>query len=84
MCRILIVDDESTTLVNTKKYLEKLFIDHEIITTKVTYEALQKIKNLKDIDIILFNSLDNEEPNGVTFAKICRDHNPYVLLFYMF
>lgn len=83
MCKILIVDDDAVVLKTVKDYFEKILVDHEIIATNATQEALHKIKNLKNVDIILFNGLNKSEPDGVTFAQSCRYNNPYVILLYM-
>lgn len=82
MCKILVVDDDKAILDFMEEILNRLFDKHEIETTISSQEALEKIED-KKFDIIFFNSLESEDPNGIEFAESCRDSNPFIILIYM-
>lgn len=82
MCKIVIVDDVKSIREELKNYLERTFPEHEVYDFAGTKGALKKVKEFDFIEIIVFNSLKNKKPNGIEFAKVCRQKSPVTMLIY--
>lgn len=83
MCKILVVDNDKKVREEVIAILVSLFPEHETITTGTTKKALDMVRNLRNVDIILFNSLRRNKPNGLEFAQECRKYNPYTMMIFM-
>lgn len=82
MCKIVIVDDVKKVRDELKSHLTEMFPEHEIFDFAGTKRALNKVSELKFVDIIVFNSLKNKNPNGIEFAKVLREKSPATILIY--
>lgn len=83
MCKVLVVDNDKSVREEVTTILCELFPEHEIITTGTTKKALNMVRDLRNVDVILFNSLKRNKPNGLKFAQECRKHNPYTMMIFM-
>ena len=83
MCKILIVDNDKKSRKQVTTILNELFPEHEIISTGITSEASKMVQDLRNVDIVIFNSLKRNKPNGLQFATEVRENNPYTMLIYM-
>src|SRR6056297_2520285 len=83
MCKILVVDDDQKILDTVDNIMRDAFPQHEIITTPTCQEALDNLEEADNIDVILFNSLGDDDPDGLEFARRCRENNPFMIMIYM-
>ena len=83
MCKIVIVDEREDVLNTYKQDLLDLFPTHSVYTFRSTKEALEEVKKLEYIEILIFNSLtEDAELSGIEFAKHIRKDSPQTMMFY--
>ena len=83
MCKVLIVDDDKGVRQELTKIMNDLFPEHEVHGYPATQEALDLALTADDVDIVIFNSLKKNKPDGFTFATKLREGCPSLILIYI-
>lgn len=80
MAKILLVDDDHQSLESTHRILT--FDDHEVVTASNGQEALQKIREIEDFDLIL-SDIRMPKMTGLEFFRalsLCGKYYPVIFM----